>query len=202
MIMVNGNTWPYQTVEKRRYRFRVLNGCQSRFLILDFNQIPGVEVWAIGNEGGFLSAPVNLTATNDNRLLMALAERADIIVDFTNVPVGSYVLGNVGPDEPFGGGVPGVDFEVADPDRHRPDHGVPRGAGRGAGSDDSAAVPGAAAAGAPARSVRHAQVGAPRGGRHRSRTPRWRRGRRPGRGAARQRRTRRGLGGTESGWTP
>jgi len=27
-----------------------------------------------------------------------------VIVDFTNVPAGSYVLGNVGPDEPFGGG--------------------------------------------------------------------------------------------------
>jgi spore coat protein A, manganese oxidase len=116
MVMVNGNTWPFQTVEKRRYRFRVLNGCQSRFLILDFNQIPGVEVWAIGNEGGFLSAPVNLTATNGNRLLMALAERADLIVDFTNVPVGNHVLANVGPDEPFGGGVPGVDFDPSHED--------------------------------------------------------------------------------------
>ena len=101
--MVNGNTWPFQTVEKRRYRFRFLNGCQSRFLILDFSNIPGVEVWQIGNEGGFLAAPVNITASG-SRLLMGLAERADVIVDFTNVPVGNYVLGNVGPDEPFGGG--------------------------------------------------------------------------------------------------
>jgi spore coat protein A len=116
MMMINGNTWPYQVVEQRRYRFRFLNGCQSRFLILDFNNIPGVEVWQIGNEGGFLSAPVNLTAGNGNRLLMALAERADVIVDFTNVPVGNYVLGNVGPDEPFGGGTPGVDFDMSDPD--------------------------------------------------------------------------------------
>ena len=60
--MVNGNTWPFQTVEKRRYRFRFLNGCQARFLILDFANIPGVEVWQIGNEGGFLAAPVNITA--------------------------------------------------------------------------------------------------------------------------------------------
>jgi spore coat protein A, manganese oxidase len=115
MIMVNGNTWPFQTVERRRYRLRFLNGCQSRFLILDFTNIPDVEVWQIGNEGGFLAAPVNLTADNGNRLLMGLAERADLIVDFTNVPVGNYVLGNVGPDEPFGGGVPGLDFPVADP---------------------------------------------------------------------------------------
>jgi spore coat protein A len=116
MMMVNGNTWPFQVVEKRRYRLRFLNGCQSRFLILDFSCIPGVVVWAIGNEGGFLSAPVNLTADHGNRILMGLAERADLIVDFTNVPVGNYVLRNVGPDEPFGGGVPGVDFDVADPE--------------------------------------------------------------------------------------
>ena len=115
MMMVNGTTWPFQVVEQRRYRFRFLNGCQSRFLILAFNQIPGVEVWAIGNEGGFLFAPVNLTTTNNNRLLMGLAERADLIVDFTNVPVGNWILHNVGPDEPFGGGMPRLDFDAADP---------------------------------------------------------------------------------------
>jgi spore coat protein A len=115
-IMVNGNTWPFLNVQQRRYRFRFLNGCQSRFLILDFNQIPGVKVWQIGNEGGFLAAPVNLTADNSNRLLMGLAERADLIVDFTNVPVGQHVLANVGPDEPFGGGEPPDDFDLADPD--------------------------------------------------------------------------------------
>ena len=114
-IIVNGNTWPFHIVEQARYRFRVLNGCQSRFLIFDFGNIPGVEVWQIGNEGGYLRAPVNLTADRDNRLLMGPAERADLIVDFTNVSLGSHVLGNVGPDEPFGGGDPGVDFEPADP---------------------------------------------------------------------------------------
>jgi spore coat protein A, manganese oxidase len=115
VIMVNGNTWPFQTVEQRRYRFRFLNGCQSRFLIMDFGQIPGVEAWVIGNEGGYLAAPFNLTADNNNHLLIGLAERADVIVDFSNVPAGNYILANVGPDEPFGGGVPGVDFPAADP---------------------------------------------------------------------------------------
>jgi spore coat protein A len=115
-MLVNGNTWPFLDVEQRRYRFRFLNGCNSRFLILDFNNIPGVEVWQIGNEGGFLAAPVNLTAINGNRLLMGPAERADVIVDFSNVPLGSFVLANIGPDEPFGGGIPGVDFPLADPD--------------------------------------------------------------------------------------
>jgi len=126
MIMVNGNTWPFQTVEQRRYRIRFLNGCQSRFLILDFNNIPNVEAWLIGNEGGFLAAPVNITADHGNRLLMGLAERADMILDFTNVPVGMHILANVGPDEPFGGGTPVIppaepdpelgQFAAADPD--------------------------------------------------------------------------------------
>ena len=115
MMMVNGNTWPFLEVEKRRYRFRFLDGCDARFLILDFSKIPGVSVWQIGNEGGFLAAPVNMTAVNGNRILMGPAERADVIVDFTNVPPGSYVLGNVGPDEPYGGGEPDDDFEPADP---------------------------------------------------------------------------------------
>jgi FtsP/CotA-like multicopper oxidase with cupredoxin domain len=114
MIMVNGRTWPFQAVEQRRYRFRFLNGCNARFLILDFNLIPGVKVWQIGNEGGFLAAPVDVTAAG-NRLLLAPAERADVIVDFSNVAVGSYILHNVGPDEPFGGDVDHTDFDVADP---------------------------------------------------------------------------------------
>jgi FtsP/CotA-like multicopper oxidase with cupredoxin domain len=113
MLMVNGNTWPFQSVEQVRYRFRFLNGCQSRFLILDFSNIPGLKVWQIGNEGGLLAAPVNLTTMNDNKLLMGPAERADVIVDFTNVPVGDHVLGNIGPDEPFPD--KDADFPVADP---------------------------------------------------------------------------------------
>ena len=114
-IMVNGNTWPFQTVEQRRYRFRVLNGCQTRFLILDFSRIPGVTVWQIGTEGGFLDRSVNLTARTGNRLPMGPAERADLIVDFARVPLGQHVLHNIGPDAPYGGGVPGVDFTPADP---------------------------------------------------------------------------------------
>jgi FtsP/CotA-like multicopper oxidase with cupredoxin domain len=112
VMVVNGVSWPFLNVEKRRYRFRLLNGCNSRFLILDFSDIPGVEVWQIGADGGFLSAPLNVKALNGGKLLMGPAERADVIVDFTNVPQeGSYILWNLGPDEPFGG--PGG--PVADP---------------------------------------------------------------------------------------
>ena len=116
MMVVNGQTWPFLDVEQRRYRLRLLNGCNSRFLILQFND-PSVQVWQIGAEGGFLPAPVDVNAVAGGQILMAPAERADIIVDFTNVPAGTPVtLLNLGPDEPFGGGVPGVDFDSADPD--------------------------------------------------------------------------------------
>ena len=107
-MVVNGVSWPFQTVEQRRYRFRFLNGCNSRFLILKFdNDLP---FYQIGAEGGFMPAPAML-----GQLLMAPAERADVIVDFTNVPVGTeIILQNLGPDEPFGGGIPGLDFDPAD----------------------------------------------------------------------------------------
>ena len=105
-IIVNGNTWPYMPVEPRRYRLRVLNGCTARALVLRFND-PKVEVWQIGNEGGYLRAPI-APAT----VLLAPAERADLIVDFAQVKLGKTVtLVNLGPDAPFGGG----GFRPADP---------------------------------------------------------------------------------------
>jgi bilirubin oxidase len=109
-VMVNGRTWPYLQVEQRRYRLRFLNGCNSRFLILQADR--PLAFWQIGADGGFLPAPEKL-----NRLLMAPAERADVIVDFSRYPAGTEIrLLNLGPDEPFGGGEPGTDFEPADPD--------------------------------------------------------------------------------------
>jgi spore coat protein A len=108
-IVVNGRTWPYLDVEQRRYRFRFLNGCNSRFLILKLSR-SGLPFWQIGGDGGFLPAPVKL-----DQLLLGPAERADVLVDFTNVPVGTeIVVQNLGPDEPFGGGEPPDDFDVAD----------------------------------------------------------------------------------------
>jgi len=106
-MVVNGRTWPYLEVEQRRYRFRFLNGCNSRFLILKFDD-KRVDTWQIGAEGGFLPAPVHVNDLDvgglGGVLLMGLAERADVIVDFTRVPVNkSVLLTNLGPDEPFGG---------------------------------------------------------------------------------------------------
>jgi FtsP/CotA-like multicopper oxidase with cupredoxin domain len=109
MMVVNGFTWPYLEVEQRRYRFRFLNGCNSRFLILKTDN--GMPFYQIGGDQGFLPFTVDLS-----ELLMAPAERADVIMDFTNITVGTEViLTNLGPDDPYGGGLPGVDFDPADP---------------------------------------------------------------------------------------
>jgi FtsP/CotA-like multicopper oxidase with cupredoxin domain len=109
VMVVNGRSWPYLEVEQRRYRFRFLNGCNSRFLIL--RNDADVPFYQIGADQGFLPETAKLS-----ELLMSPAERADVIMDFTNVPVGTgIILQNLGPDEPFGGGVPGVDFDPADP---------------------------------------------------------------------------------------
>lgn len=112
-LMTNGKVWPFATVEQRRYRLRLLNGCGSRVLILDFGALPGAETWQIGNDGGFLPEPLDL-ARQGGLLVLGPAERADVIVDFTSVTPGSYVLRNVGPDEPYNG-APVGSFEPADP---------------------------------------------------------------------------------------
>ncbi|MFL7894075.1 MAG: bilirubin oxidase, partial [Anaerolineales bacterium] len=110
MMVVNGNTWPNLDVAQTKYRFRFLNGCNSRFLILKTDN--GMPFYQLGGDQGFLPAPVEL-----GELLMAPAERADVVMDFSIVPDGTEViLLNLGPDEPFGGGTPGIDFDPADPD--------------------------------------------------------------------------------------
>jgi FtsP/CotA-like multicopper oxidase with cupredoxin domain len=121
VMVVNGVSWPVHEVAQALYRLRFLNGCNSRFLWLKVNN-PDVEVYQIGAEQGFLPGPVlmnnDLDGSGDGtaQLLMALAERADVIVDFRGIPDGTEIeLLNIGPDEPFGGGLPGVDFEPADP---------------------------------------------------------------------------------------
>ncbi|MGH4008327.1 MAG: multicopper oxidase family protein [Pseudonocardiaceae bacterium] len=104
-MVVNGKTWPVLEVEPRRYRFRLLNGCNSRFLVLRLAENPttrpaatALPFWMIGADGGFLPAPVQL-----GQVLLSPAERADVIVDFTGLPVGTEIyLVNLGPDEPFG----------------------------------------------------------------------------------------------------
>jgi bilirubin oxidase len=118
-MAVNGRTWPTLTVEPRRYRFRILNASNTRVLMLKIvsNPLtarpatPALPFWVIGSDGGFLPRPVQV-----QRVVAAGAERHDVIVDFSGLRPGTKLfMINEGPDEPFGGGEPGDDFDVADP---------------------------------------------------------------------------------------
>jgi len=116
--LVNGNTWPTLTVEPRRYRFRILNAGNSRTYLLKIVANPlaarpapaTLPMWVIGADGGLLPAPAAVSTA-----WLVGAERLDVIVDFTGLAAGTRLyLINEGPDEPYGGGTPGVDFEPAD----------------------------------------------------------------------------------------
>jgi FtsP/CotA-like multicopper oxidase with cupredoxin domain len=134
VMLVNGVSWPKLEVAQARYRFRLLNGCNSRFLNLalfvvdpatgDIDPTREVPFYQIGTEQGFLANVVQVKTgfatalpgdgilpaaptpapDPDQALLMALAERADVLVDFSSLPEGTVVrMVNTGPDEPFGG---------------------------------------------------------------------------------------------------
>lgn len=85
-MLVNGKVWPFLDVEPRLYRFRILNGCNARILHLGLG---GARLWQIGAEGGMWDQPVPV-----NRLVLAPAERADVIVDFRHLAGQSLVVKN------------------------------------------------------------------------------------------------------------
>jgi FtsP/CotA-like multicopper oxidase with cupredoxin domain len=132
VMVVNGVSWPTLDVAQDRYRLRLLNGCNSRFLnlalVVESSSNPdlvGKEIpfYQIGAEQGFLPEVVRIRTGEQIRLvpgapeptpmpdpndptalLMGLAERADVIVDFGGLPDGTVVrLINTAPDAPFGG---------------------------------------------------------------------------------------------------
>jgi FtsP/CotA-like multicopper oxidase with cupredoxin domain len=126
-MVVNGRTWPFLAVEPRRYRFRVVNACNARFVRMGLvdaaSGATGPSIWQIGTDGGLLDTPVQLLGlpepvNNDDphpttRLFLAPSERADIIIDFAGMAGKSFTLTNDG-QVPFPSGVP---LDPADPTR-------------------------------------------------------------------------------------
>src|SRR5258708_12515930 len=100
---VNGVIWPEVEVEPTTYRFRVLNGSNARTyrLVLTREGQPDHDrIRQIGSDGGLLVAPVLLPAEG---LVLASAERADILIDFSDLSVGTELtLWNNAPS-PFNG---------------------------------------------------------------------------------------------------
>lgn len=86
-ILVNGKLFPHLEVEPRKYRFRLLNASNGRFIHLAFSNWQ--EFHEIGTDLGLLPAPVAL-----KNLLIAPGERADLIVDFSGRSGEQIVLTN------------------------------------------------------------------------------------------------------------
>ncbi|CAI5484353.1 unnamed protein product [Closterium sp. Yama58-4] len=100
-MTVNGKVTPYMAVQRRKYRFRLINGCNARFLDLSLRATPSVSdnpsstansssttfpFLQIASEAGYLNHPVFL-----RRITVATGERAEVIVDFSQLPVGVTV---------------------------------------------------------------------------------------------------------------
>jgi spore coat protein A len=88
VVLVNGVPWPQAEVDAARYRLRFLNGSNARRyeLVLDPPPPSGAPFVQIGSDGGLLERPVGHDA-----LRMAPAERLDVVVDFSQYPVGTQV---------------------------------------------------------------------------------------------------------------
>jgi spore coat protein A, manganese oxidase len=141
-MLANGTVYPMATVEAKRYRFFVLNACNARFLNINLMEVApaagevttdpktgfailgtplGPPIIQIGTEGGFLVSetthpnglpfnPVTLTGN----LLLAPAERADVIIDFTGMAGREFILYNDAPG-PFPVGPPINDYYLGNP---------------------------------------------------------------------------------------
>ena len=98
--LVNGKSWPHFEVEPRKYRFRVLNGSNSRpyrlRLVPDADPDTSLPYYQIGTDGGLLAKPVPVgKVVNGNpmgpQVTVAPAERADIVVDFSGFSPGEVI---------------------------------------------------------------------------------------------------------------
>jgi len=92
-FLVNGSIQPVLRVHPRKYRLRVLNAGPSRFyqLFLTDTNSPGTvnPFVQISNDGNLLPAPVDVTS-----ITLSVAERMDIIVDFSRFAGKSVFLEN------------------------------------------------------------------------------------------------------------
>jgi len=93
-IVVNGKVWPYLNVDRGKYRFRLLNGSQSREYRYRLENItqPGNDphFTLIGTDLGLIAAPVDLG--NSINGIVAPAERLDVVIDFEDFPAGTEII--------------------------------------------------------------------------------------------------------------
>jgi len=101
VICVNGRANPFLTVERRKYRFRLLNGSNAR--IYNFRLSSGDGFFVIGSEHGFLPKEAET-----DHVFMSTGERYSIVIDFSKYRAGTRVLltNDIAPD-PYGDPVDG-----------------------------------------------------------------------------------------------
>jgi manganese oxidase len=86
VMTVNLTYKPFFEVERRKYRFRILNASVSRFFKIALADASGnaISFVQIANDGNLLPTPVGLTQLDEQ----GIAERYDIVIDFTKLSVG------------------------------------------------------------------------------------------------------------------
>ena len=84
-FLVNGAIQPYLKVARRKYRFRLLDGGPARFY--EFFLSSGLPFTLIGHDGNLLPAPLTVGSVR-----LGVAERADVIIDFSNYNLGDQVF--------------------------------------------------------------------------------------------------------------
>ncbi|HJQ70441.1 MAG TPA: multicopper oxidase domain-containing protein [Blastocatellia bacterium] len=85
VMTVNLAYKPYFEVERRKYRFRILNASVARFFKIALSD--GSPMIQIGNDGNLLPNPVVLTELDEQ----GIAERYDIVIDFSRYSIGQTV---------------------------------------------------------------------------------------------------------------
>ncbi len=103
--LVNFSYAPFMEVLPRKYRFRILNACMSRFFKFAIAGPTGAAVpfQFICNDGNLVVNPILLTALDEQ----GIAERYDIVVDFSRFRIGDKlhlvnVLKQTGGNKPDG----------------------------------------------------------------------------------------------------
>jgi len=87
--VVNGKVWPLLEVQPATYRIRVLNGSNARTyrLVLVHDGEPELSrITQIGTDHGLLATPASVPPDG---LVLASAERADLLIDFSGLAPGS-----------------------------------------------------------------------------------------------------------------
>ncbi len=86
-FLVNGAVQPFVDVQRRKYRFRFLNGSNARFyrIVLAAADGTSLGMTQIATEGGSLARPI----PGVRHFTVGSAERVEVVIDFSVFPSGT-----------------------------------------------------------------------------------------------------------------